>query len=115
MNLENRLWVSSVSNNPLGANAMIIDCPWCGKRDVREFTYQGDGNIKRPAISDVNVDEFNAYVYDRENPAGDHLELWQHSGGCRSHLLVSRNTLTHQIASCETVGPWADKSGRAGK
>ena len=33
------------------------------------------------------------------NPAGDHKEIWQHSGGCRAHLAVVRNTLTHKISS----------------
>jgi heterotetrameric sarcosine oxidase delta subunit len=33
------------------------------------------------------------------NPAGDHNEIWQHSGGCRAHLRVVRNTLTHEISS----------------
>ncbi|TIV08741.1 MAG: sarcosine oxidase subunit delta, partial [Mesorhizobium sp.] len=33
------------------------------------------------------------------NPAGDHNEIWQHSGGCRAHLRVVRNTITHEILS----------------
>ena len=27
---------------------MLIACPYCGLRDVSEFTYQGDGNRTRP-------------------------------------------------------------------
>ncbi|RUW18149.1 sarcosine oxidase subunit delta, partial [Mesorhizobium sp. M1A.F.Ca.IN.020.06.1.1] len=27
---------------------MLITCPYCGPRDVIEFTYQGDGNRERP-------------------------------------------------------------------
>ncbi|RUW59314.1 sarcosine oxidase subunit delta, partial [Mesorhizobium sp. M2A.F.Ca.ET.067.02.1.1] len=26
---------------------MLITCPYCGPRDVIEFTYQGDGNRQR--------------------------------------------------------------------
>ena len=33
------------------------------------------------------------------NIVGDHKEYWQHSGGCRSHLVVTRSTLTHVISS----------------
>jgi sarcosine oxidase subunit delta len=33
------------------------------------------------------------------NTAGDHKEIWQHSGGCRAHLTVVRSTLTHRIVS----------------
>jgi sarcosine oxidase subunit delta len=76
---------------------MLIPCPYCGARDVSEFTYQGDANRVRPDPASTDQAAWNAYVYDRTNPAGDHHEYWQHSGGCRSHLKVTRNTLTHRI------------------
>jgi sarcosine oxidase subunit delta len=78
---------------------MLITCPYCGPRDVSEFTYQGDGNRERPQPASQNLDAWNEYVYDRLNPAGDHNEIWQHSGGCRTHVRVVRNTLTHAISS----------------
>ena len=82
---------------------MLIPCPYCGPRDVAEFTYQGDGNRQRPAPESQDLSAWNAYVYDRLNPAGEHNEIWQHSGGCRSHLRVVRNTLTHEILSAAPV------------
>ncbi len=94
---------------------MIISCPWCGNRDAGEFTYRGDGTIKRPSMDESDVEAYNAYVYDRKNPAGSHQELWHHSGGCRSHLMVTRNTLTHEIYACELVGPWAASVKGAGQ
>jgi sarcosine oxidase subunit delta len=78
---------------------MLISCPYCGLRDVSEFTYQGDGNRTRPEPASTDQQAWNDYVYDRLNPAGEHNEIWQHSGGCRSHLRVVRNTLTHKVAS----------------
>ena len=78
---------------------MLITCPYCGPRDVSEFTYQGDANRARPGAASTDQTAWNAYVYDRVNTAGDHREYWQHSGGCRSHLVVVRSTLTHQIDS----------------
>ena len=78
---------------------MLITCPYCGPRDVAEFTYQGDGNRQRPDPASTDQEAWNAYVYDRLNPAGDHHEIWQHSGGCRAHLAVTRSTLTHKISS----------------
>ncbi|MCO5065520.1 MAG: sarcosine oxidase subunit delta [Rhizobiaceae bacterium] len=77
---------------------MLISCPYCGPRDVSEFTYQGDGNRTRPDPASTDLDAWNAYVYDRVNIAGEHNEIWQHSGGCRMHLAVTRNTLTHKIS-----------------
>ena len=78
---------------------MIITCPYCGPRDSVEFSYQGDANRTRPDPTSTDQAAWNAYVYDRVNIAGDHNEYWQHAGGCRSHLKVTRSTLTHEIKS----------------
>ncbi|QPC88120.1 sarcosine oxidase subunit delta family protein [Mesorhizobium sp. NBSH29] len=82
---------------------MLIPCPYCGPRDLSEFTYQGDGNRTRPDPASTDQAEWNAYVYDRINAAGDHQEIWQHSGGCRQHLAVTRSTLTHTMSSVSYV------------
>ena len=78
---------------------MNIGCPYRGPRDLAEFSYQGDATRTRPDPTSTDQDAWNAYVYDRLNPAGRHAEFWQHSGGCRAHLLVVRDTLTHEIES----------------
>ena len=43
------------------------------------------------------------YVYLRDNPAGAHRELWQHTGGCRAWLVVTRDTVTHAISFVEAA------------
>lgn len=86
---------------------MLIPCPYCGPRDVSEFTYQGDDNRVRPDPGSTDVAAWNAYIYDRVNTAGDFRELWQHSGGCRAHLKVTRNTLTHAISEVAFARPSA--------
>jgi len=78
---------------------MLIACPYCGPRDLSEYTYQGDATRTRPDPDSTDQEAWNAYVYDRVNTAGDHAEFWQHSGGCRSHLKLVRSTLTHEIKS----------------
>ena len=78
---------------------MLITCPYCGPRDSSEYSYQGDANRTRPDPVSTDRAAWNAYVYDRVNTAGDHREFWQHAGGCRAHLVVVRNTLTHHISS----------------
>jgi heterotetrameric sarcosine oxidase delta subunit len=77
---------------------MIITCPHCGPRDLVEFSYRGDATLNRPDPASTDQGAWNAYVYDRDNPAGEHREIWQHAGGCRKHLVVTRNTLTHAIS-----------------
>jgi sarcosine oxidase subunit delta len=36
-------------------------------------------------------------VHNRDNPAGETRDLWQHEAGCGAWLVVRRNTLTHEI------------------
>ncbi|MEO0544103.1 MAG: sarcosine oxidase subunit delta [Pseudomonadota bacterium] len=86
---------------------MRINCPHCGQRDLAEFTYHGDADqaAKRPEAAHENSAEWNSWVYDRTNTAGQHRELWQHTGGCRSFMIVTRDTVTHAIISVEKVGP----------
>ncbi len=75
---------------------MRIQCPFCGERDVSEFSYLGDAAFRRPG-ADASQAEFYEAVYLRDNPAGPHEELWYHTSGCRSWLRVTRNTRTHEI------------------
>ena len=91
---------------------MLIVCACCGPRDASEYTYFGDATIERPAL-EAAPEAWFAAVYQRRNPRGPHLELWQHSAGCRAFLRVSRNTLTHEISSIELAGPYVQPSGAA--
>ena len=43
-------------------------------------------------------------TYLRENPTGEHTELWQHVLGCRAWLNVVRNVSTHQVISVKEAG-----------
>lgn len=76
---------------------MLIPCPHCGPRDVSEFSYQGDATRTRPELASTDMKAWYDYVYNRPNPAGPHREYWQHTGGCRAHLIVTRDTCTHEI------------------
>ena len=77
---------------------MLIPCPYCGPRDVTEFAYGGDANVRQPTGIEASSQEaWAAYVYLRDNPRGPHDELWQHSAGCRRWIRVTRNTLTHEV------------------
>jgi len=79
---------------------MRIKCPYCGERDVAEFTYLGVADLKRPDPKSTNAEQaFFEYAYLRDNPAGLLAELWYHGGGCRSWLRVVRDTRNHEISS----------------
>ena len=98
---------------------MIINHPLLGPRDAQEFVYLGDANlIARPdalSFPDATAaqDAFHDYLYLRSNPAGDHRELWYHEQGDRSWLVVTRNTLTHDITQVELARDVARSLGRS--
>lgn len=94
---------------------MIINHPLLGPRDAQEFTYLGDASLMaRPNASEENAaDKFYEYLYLRENPAGEHRELWYHEQGDRSWLVVTRSTLTHEITKVELARDAAQKRGKS--
>jgi methylglutamate dehydrogenase subunit B len=84
---------------------MLIPCPYCGPRDLIEFTVQGE-DVPRPALVDGLDGEasraaFVDAVYLRDNPAGSHRELWYHGIGCQCWMVVERDTRTHAITHVE--------------
>ena len=94
---------------------MIINHPLLGPRDAQEFTYLGDASlIDRPEWqADDAAEQFYNYQYLRNNPAGEHRELWFHEGGDRSWLVVTRNTVTHEISNVELARDVARMQGRS--
>ncbi len=78
---------------------MLIPHPVLGLRDSREFVCLGDARLmQRPDWQAPDApDAFHDYLHLRENPAGLHRELWFHAMGDQSWLVVTRNTLTHEI------------------
>lgn len=93
---------------------MIIDHPLLGPRDAAEFVYLGDASlIDRPEPDAADAAQaFYEYGYLRDNPAGEHRELWYHEHGDRSWLVVTRNTLTHEIVKVELARDVALARGR---
>jgi len=85
-----------------------IPCPYCGPRGNDEFSYLGGARVLRPEPAEPDAARaFHDYVYLRDNPSGNHQELWYHGGGCHSWLVVTRNTRTHEISDVK----FADAGG----
>lgn len=76
---------------------MRLSCPICGPRDLREFGYRGDATLMARPRGDAGAEAFHDYLNLRENPEGRHEELWHHEMGCRSWLVVARDTRTHEV------------------
>ncbi len=79
---------------------MRITCPLCGARDRREYYYQGHAvALQRPA-PDAGEAAWDDYLHLRDNPAGVTRDLWYHESGCGSWLVVTRDTVTHEVLDC---------------
>ncbi|CUH82136.1 sarcosine oxidase subunit delta [Tropicibacter naphthalenivorans] len=92
---------------------MLIPHPLLGPRNAQEFTYLGDAQLLRrpdPQAPDAEA-AFCDYVFQRSNPAGVHQELWFHEQGDRSWLVVTRNTVTHEILGAELACDVAKREG----
>jgi methylglutamate dehydrogenase subunit B len=82
---------------------MRITCPLCGPRDRREFHYYGaEDYLNRPA-ADAALADWDNHLHLRDNPAGVTRDLWYHETGCAQWLLVTRNTVTHDILATELI------------
>lgn len=94
---------------------MIIPHPLLGPRDAAEFVYLGDAAlIDRPDWqAEDAIERFHDYGYLRDNPAGLHKELWFHEQGDRSWLVVTRDTVTHEITDVELARDVARARGRS--
>ncbi|MEX0339349.1 MAG: sarcosine oxidase subunit delta [Arenibacterium sp.] len=80
---------------------MRITCPICGERDRREFYYQGAAVALARPDPEAGAAAWDDYVHLRENPAGVTRELWFHDSGCSAWVLVTRNTVTHEVLGVE--------------
>ena len=94
---------------------MIIDHPLLGPRDISEFIYLGDASLlNRPKRDAEDVEHsFYEYLYLRKNVAGVHKELWFHQQGDRSWLVISRNTVTHEIFKVELATEFKKNMGKS--
>ena len=93
---------------------MIINHPLLGPRDAAEFVVLGDAClIDRPDGKDAAFEDMHDYAYVRDNPAGEHRELWYHEQGDRSWLVVTRCTLSHDVIKVELARDVARARGRS--
>lgn len=94
---------------------MLIDHPLLGPRPAHEFYVMGDASlIHRPdPEQEGSAEAFYQYQYLRDNPAGEHRELWYHEQGDRSWLIVTRNTLTHDVIRVELANDVAKAGGES--
>jgi heterotetrameric sarcosine oxidase delta subunit len=87
---------------------MLLDCPHCGPRDIGEFVHQGEV-VPRPDPGSATPEQWRAYLYLRDNPAGPVREQWLHRAGCRRFFQALRDTTDNSVR--ETVPLGRDRGG----
>lgn len=92
---------------------MRLNCPICGARDRREFAYMGAALLRPEA--DAPAQAWDDYLHNRDNPAGETQDLWYHELGCSAWLVVTRNTVTHEIADVRLASDGLPASPEAAK
>ncbi len=76
---------------------LMLQCPCCGlDADETELTPGGEAHLKRYG-PDSSDEDFEAYLFLRNNPKGVHLERWRHANGCGKWFLAARCTVTLEV------------------
>lgn len=76
---------------------LTLQCPYCGvMADETELAAGGEAHLKRegPGSSD---DDFEDYLFLRENPKGVHFERWRHAAGCGKWFHAARCTTSMEV------------------
>jgi len=82
---------------------MRLNCPCCGLRDRREFTWIGASVIMERPRAGAPPEDWHDYIHLRDNPAGPSRELWYHDP-CGMVAMVERDTVTHAVTSSDEAG-----------
>ncbi len=82
---------------------MRIPCPICGSRDRREFYYYGTEDYLNRPTDQGTVEDLDNHLFLRDNPAGVTRDVWYHEMGCTAWMIVTRNTITHEVLGSELV------------
>ena len=90
---------------------LILTCPVCGiTAEETEFHAGGEAHLTRfgPGASD---EDFETYLFMRENPRGVHFERWRHVYGCGKWFHAARCTTSLEVFgtyTAQTAAPPAE-------
>lgn len=80
-----------------------LHCPNCGvMAEETELSAGGEAHLTRFGPSSTD-DDFEQYLFVRENPKGVHFERWRHSYGCGKWFHAARCTVTNEVFGTYTA------------
>ncbi|MGC1259934.1 MAG: sarcosine oxidase subunit delta [Jannaschia helgolandensis] len=97
---------------------LLLTCPNCGLSvEETELAPGGQAHLKRfgPESTD---EQFEEYMFLRDNAKGVHFERWRHAYGCGKWFLAARDTSSLQVYGtycAQTTEPPADILARIAK
>ena len=85
---------------------LLIHCPYCDEdRAEVEFVYGGEAHIALPLDpSALDDNQWEGYLYLRNNPRGRHHERWRHTHGCGRFFNAVRDTVSDVIETTYKAG-----------
>ena len=87
---------------------LILTCPYCGvEADETELHGGGEAHLTRETVGSSDED-FEDYLFQRQNPKGVHFERWRHVYGCGKWFHAARCTNTLEVFgtySAQTTEP----------
>ncbi len=90
---------------------LTLECPYCSiQADETELHAGGEAHLKRETVGSLDND-FEDYLFMRENPKGVHFERWRHVAGCGKWFHAARCTMTLEVFgtySAQTLAPPKD-------
>ena len=94
---------------------LLIHCPYC-EEDLpeAEFVYAGQAHVVRAKDPSSQTDEqWEEFLFIRENPKGTHFERWRHLHGCGRYYNAARDTVSDKFLTTYKAGmPRPDLSGQ---
>ncbi len=76
---------------------LLLTCPNCGPRNVSEFRFGGEKNLRPQNMNAVANDQLAHYLYMRTNKRGLQIEWWYHRVGCGLWFLAERQTDSNKV------------------
>ena len=85
---------------------LLIHCPYCDETlPEAEFVYAGQSHISRAERpSDESDEDWETFLFIRQNIKGPHYERWRHVHGCGRFFNAVRNTVTDKFLTTYPAG-----------
>ena len=78
---------------------LLIHCPYCEEeRPELEFRNTGEAHVARSSdLANQSDEDFEKFLYIRENPKGVNFERWRHIHGCGRFFNAVRHTVSDKF------------------